>query len=393
MQNRPLGAEISIDRLLHNYRLLRSAAGDAGLIAVVKANAYGHGVAACASALAAAGAGWLGVTCVQEGVALRAACPQARILLMSGIWQHEADAAIEHGLTPVVWEPVHLDWLEAAAQKQRAHSIPVHLEIDTGMSRQGVQLAGLPALLGKFRVTSSLAIEGVMTHFHSPELLDTNATAAQLEKFRAALEVIASHGFQPGIIHAGNSASVLTAGGASRVVDLAKIYGASAMLRPGLALYGYAPRFSGEGALPAAQELKPVLAWKTRVVSLRTIEAGETAGYCATFRAKRRSRLALLPAGYADGLNRLLSNRGEVLVRGQRAPIVGRISMDLGIVDITDVEGVELGDEVVLIGEQSAQKITAYEHADLAQTIPYEILCNISARVPRVTVDARKDHA
>src|ERR1700761_8626109 len=161
MQNRPLRAEISIDRLLHNYRILRSAAGDAGLIAVVKANAYGHGVAACATALAAAGAGWLGVTCVQEGVALRAACPQARILLMSGIWQHEADAAIEHGLTPVVWEPVHLDWLEAAAQKQRGHSIPVHLEIDTGMSRQGVQLAGLPALLGKFRVTSSLAIEGV----------------------------------------------------------------------------------------------------------------------------------------------------------------------------------------------------------------------------------------
>jgi alanine racemase len=232
-----------------------------------------------------------------------------------------------------------------------------------------------------------------MTHFHSPELLDTNATAAQLEKFRAALEVIASHRFQPGIIHAGNSASVLTAGGANRVVDLAKIYGASAMLRPGLALYGYAPRFSGEGALPAAQELKPVLAWKTRVVSLRTIEAEETAGYCATFHAKQRTRLALLPAGYADGLNRLLSNRGEVLVRGQRAPIVGRISMDLGIVDITDVEGVELGDEVVLIGEQSAQKITAYEHADLAQTIPYEILCNISARVPRVTVDARKDHA
>jgi alanine racemase len=126
---------------------------------------------------------------------------------------------------------------------------------------------------------------------------------------------------------------------------------------------------------------------------LRTIEAEETAGYCATFHAKQRTRLALLPAGYADGLNRLLSNRGEVLVRGQRAPIVGRISMDLGIVDITDVEGVELGDEVVLIGEQSAQKITAYEHADLAQTIPYEILCNISARVPRVTVDARKDHA
>ena len=149
-----------------------------------------------------------------------------------------------------------------------------------------------------------------------------------------------------------------------------------------------------DGALAAAEALKPVLAWKTRVISLRTIDAGESAGYCATFRAQRSSRLALIPVGYADGLNRLLSNRGAVLVRGQRAPMVGRISMDLTIVDVTDLRGVELGDEVVLIGEQQdgAQgtghraQITAYELADVEGTIPYEVLCNISARVPRVNI-------
>jgi alanine racemase len=164
------------------------------------------------------------------------------------------------------------------------------------------------------------------------------------------------------------------------------------MLRPGLALYGYAPRYTGTGASAVANGLQPVLTWKTRVVSLRTIEPGENAGYCATFRAKRKSRLALLPAGYADGFNRLLSNRGEVLVRGHRAPIVGRISMDLTIIDVTDVDAVELGDEVALLGKQGEERITAYELADHVGTIPYEVLCSISARVPRVTIDSSEGH-
>jgi alanine racemase len=175
------------------------------------------------------------------------------------------------------------------------------------------------------------------------------------------------------------------------------------MLRPGLALYGYAPRFSEKPASLAVDALKPVLSWKTRVISLRSVAPGESAGYCATFHAQRQSRLALLPVGYADGFNRLLSNRGHVLVRGQRAPIAGRISMDLTIVDVTDIPGVALGDEVILIGEQglgirergtgNREAITAYNLADLAETIPYEVLCNISARVPRISITGGDGHA
>jgi alanine racemase len=398
MPTRPVWAEISLDRLNHNYHLLRAAAGDAGLIAVVKANAYGHGAQACASALACAGTPWLGVTSAGEGIAVRSVCTDGhlldtRILVMSGVWEQEADAAIEHRLTPVVWETVHLDWLEEAARRRglSAQSVPVHLEIDTGMARQGVRLAHLAALLERLGDAKSLLLEGVMTHFHSPELLDGESTSCQLKRFDAALEMIGARGFHPSVIHAGNSATLLA--NARCVAGLAAKYGAAAMVRPGLALYGYAPRFTGEGAFPAVKELKPVLSWKTRVASLRTIEAGESAGYGATFRAGRQSRLALLPVGYADGLNRLLSNRGDVLVRGHRVPIVGRISMDLTIVDVTDVREVELGDEVVLIGEQGEERITAYDLADLADTIPYEVLCNINERVRRVTIDSSEDHA
>ena len=381
MNARPVWAEISRSKLLHNFDLLRSLAGSAQLLAVVKANAYGHGALLCSEALAAGGAKWLSVTSVEEGVAMRAACPDAEILALGGLWFGEAATALAHRLTPVVWEAVHLE--EAARSGQ---PLSVHLEVDTGMSRQGVRLAALPTLLDKLQALPSLRLDGVMTHFHSPEMLDSSASHDQFEQFVTAIDTICTRGLHPRWIHAGNSASLLDPG-AGELVKLAGKYNLTAMLRPGLALYGYAPRFTG-GAKPAiSDELKPVLAWKSRIASLRTIEPGETAGYCATFRAKRRTRLALLPVGYADGLNRLLSNRGAVLVRGQRAPIAGRISMDLTIADVTDVPGAEIGDEAVLIGTQRAEAITAYDHADVARTIPYEILCNISARVPRVMVD------
>jgi alanine racemase len=381
MNTHPVWAEISRPNLLHNFRLLRSLAAPAELLAIVKANAYGHGAVACSQALAGDGAQWLGVTSVAEGVAVRAVCPDTKILAMCGLWPGEAETARAHRITPVVWEPVHLD--EAARSDQ---PLSVHLEIDTGMSRQGVRFAELPRLLDKLHRLPSLDLDGVMTHFHSPEVLDCPANQQQFAQFVTAIDTIAARGLHPRWIHAGNSATLLNSGAAA-LVELAKKYDAQPLLRPGLALYGYAPRFTGGANPTVADELKPVLTWKARVASLRTIAPGETAGYCATFRANRPTRLALLAVGYADGLNRLLSSCGSVLLHGKRAPIAGRISMDLTIVDVTEIPDVQIGDQAVLIGKEGAEAITAYDHADLAGTIPYEILCNINARVPRVMVD------
>lgn len=378
---RPVWAEISRGNLLHNYRLLQRLAGpDVELLAVVKADAYGHGLAGCAQTLAAGGARWLGVTCVEEAVALRKICPDARILVLSGVWHGEAEAVIEHRLTPVVWDPAHLDLLAEAAARQGAvpGSLPVHLEIDTGMSRQGAAPNQLASFLARFSPDAPLRLEALMTHFHSPE--NEEATSKQERALAAAVETCAQSGLHPQYLSAGSSAALVHQGN-DFVGDLARRVGAQRMLRPGIALYGYAPGRD----VPA--ELKPVLRWKTRVVSLREIEPGTTVGYDGTFTAQRRTRLALLPMGYADGLNRLLSNRGAVLLRGQRAPIAGRISMDHTSVDVTGIAGVERGDEVVLLGEQNGATITAAEMAQLTGTIPYEVLCDIGARVPRMMVE------
>src|SRR5271168_687833 len=365
MHTRPVWVEISRRDLVANYLELRGAAGSRGndieILAVVKANAYGHGMRDCAQILAKTGAEWLGVTSVEEGVNARAACPDARILVMSGVWHGEADAAIEHELTPIVWEPFHLELLEAAAKRQSLapQSLAVHLELDTGMSRQGVSLHG-PAfedVLMRFSSGSALRLDGIATHFSAPEALDSGETNRQRLQLERALARVASHRLSPRWVHAGNSTTILHGEQLMPLQQAAARMGARLMLRPGLSLYGYAPRFTGAGhAVTQADclsaKLRPVLAWKTRIASLRTIEAGESAGYNSTFRATRLTRLALLPVGYADGFSRLLSSRGSVLVRGRRAPIAGRISMDQTVVDVTDISAVEIGDEVVLIGNQ-----------------------------------------
>ncbi len=415
---RPVWAEVSRSRLLHNYRTLRALAGDAiSLAAIVKGNAYGHGATLCSPWLAAEGAEWLGVTTVEEGVAVRAVCPQPRIYVMGSFWRGEAAILLQHRLTPSVWEPYHLEELAAAARRASLppQSVPIHLEIDTGMSRQGIACSGLPDLLTLLKSVPTLRLEAVMTHFHSPDELNSPATRDQIQQFATAIDTVAAAGFHPQILHAGNSTSLITGYGLHTLRDLAARHNARFMLRAGLALYGYAPAVSppaahakeelsfrpqprsGEAEEPAgspsAPHLQPVLSLKSRIVSLRTIAPGDTAGYNATFRATRPTRLALLPIGYADGLSRLLSNRGHVLIRGQRAPIAGRVSMDQTIVDVTDIPSATIGDEAVLIGEQpsaetgSILRITAADLADLCQTIPWEILTSIAARVARVPAD------
>lgn len=381
MTTRPIWAEISRKSLLHNYRLLLRLAGESTeLMAVVKANAYGHGLELCARALEAEGARWFGVTSVEEAITLRNVCPAARIVAFSGVWPGEAAAVFEHRLTPVVWEAWQLDLLEEEGRRRgvAARELPVHLEIDTGMSRQGVQREHLTDLLTRFGERSPLRLEAAMTHFHSPDRPEP--TELQMEGFAAAVETIEQSGLRPEFLSAGSSADVLDQS-TRAVTELARRYKTRRMVRTGLALYGYSPQREADA------ELRPVLTWKARVTSLRDVEAGTKVGYGGTFTAQRRTRLALLPVGYADGLSRLLSNRGYALVGGERAPVAGRVSMDQATVDVTDIHDVRVGDEAVLIGEQGAVRVTASELAELTGTIPYEVLCAIAPRVPRKMVE------
>jgi alanine racemase len=231
-------------------------------------------------------------------------------------------------------------------------------------------------------------LEGVMTHFSEPEIMSSVRPNPQLASLGNALRLMVDGGVRPQWLHAGNSSTIVAGPDRELLRKMASRMGARLMLRPGLALYGYLDRLTLDGLSSEGDDgFAPVLAWKTRVTSLRTIRTGEAVGYGRTFVAGRETRVALLPVGYADGYNRLLSNRGHVLVRGQQAPIAGRVSMDQTVVDVTGIPGVSIGDEVVLLGSQGEHSIDAWDVADLIETVPWEVLCAISSRVPRVIVD------
>ncbi len=407
---RPCWVEISARFLEENFRfLLTLAAPHAELLAIVKADAYGHSLGICDPAAVRAGARWLGVTCVEEGVAARAVCPEVRILVIGGAFPGQGAAVVEHGLSVVAWEPWQLDELEGAAHAAgaAAGSVPVHLEIDTGMSRQGVapellrseaqEADALARILERFTPGSPLRLEGVMTHLFAADEADGAVTAMQLERLDAALGRVGEAGMLPEWLNVGNSAALL-AGQAEKIAGLAARHGMKALLRPGLALYGLIPQFNPRfepqepPSLTAARaRLQPVLSWKTRVAGVRSIPAGAVVGYNGTFVATEPMRLALVAAGYADGLDRRLGNRFSLLVRGARAPLVGRVSMDQAVVDVTGIPGVEAGDEVMILGSQrgdpqGGETITAFDLAEATGTIPWEVFTRIGARVSRVAV-------
>jgi alanine racemase len=393
MPKRPCWVEISTRALEDNFRFLAAlAAPHAELLAIVKADAYGHSLALCAPAAVRAGAPWLGVTSVEEGIAARELCPAARVLVIGGVFPGQGPAVLAHRLTAVVWDPSQLDELESAARIAAAQpaTIPVHLEIDTGMSRQG---AGVPdalaSVLARFLPASPLRLEAVMTHLYAADESDGRATAEQLSRLDKALIQVQAAGIRPEFLNVGNSAALLS-GQAAMIGQLAGRHRMKALLRPGLALYGLAPRFQPDepaSVTAARAHLQPVLAWKTSVVSVRSIPPGAVVGYNGTFVATEPMRLALVALGYADGLDRRLGNRFSLLVRGQRAPLAGRISMDQAVLDVTEIPGVRPGDEVVILGSQGGETITAFDHAAAAGTIPWEIFTRIAARVPRVAVE------
>jgi alanine racemase len=373
---RPNWAEVSLGALRRNFRALRRLAG-AGVevCAVVKADAYGHGARECALALQAEGAPWFGVTSTAGGLHLRQAGIRGRILLMTGFWQGDEPEIVHHRLTPAVWEPWHLERLRQAAAKAGPAPLPVHLKVDTGMARLGVSLAELPAILAQLRAASHLGLEGVFTHLASAEVAGAADVMRQLECFEQSIACVRQAGFSPKYFHAANSAAMVSFPQARKN-----------LVRPGISLYGYYLPFSGDASIQPPP-VEPVLSWKTRIISLREHAAGSALGYNGTYVTSRPSRIAVLPLGYADGLSRRLSSRGKVILRGALAPMVGRVSMDITLVDATDIPGVQIGDEVILIGASGGVRLSAWDHANAADTIPYEVLCNISKRVPRKYVE------
>jgi alanine racemase len=369
----------------------KGSPGELELLAIVKADAYGHGLRLCAPAALRAGARWLGVTSVEEGVIARELCPSAEILVVSGPFSKQGEAVVAHDLISVVWDPWQLDELEQAARDAGtdARRLRVHLEVDTGMNRQGVGPEDLTSFLTTLRQSERIRLDGVMTHLYAADESDGRITHKQMAKVTEFLERITNEGHRPNWLHVGNSAALLADEVRVDLLALCSRFDMKPMMRPGLALYGWAPEFSPDEPAKVAAlrgSLKPVLSWKTQVVSLRDIDAGETVGYNGTFIATEPMKLALLAVGYGDGLKRALSNRGAVLVRGQRAPIVGRISMDQTVVDVTDISGVSHGDEVILLGQQGEERITANDYAEWARTVSWEIFTSITSRVERIAV-------
>ena len=374
---RPTWADVSLTTLRQNFRTVQKHVGASVTVcAVVKADAYGHGAVECSRALEAEGARWLGVTSLDEAIPLRDAEVRASILLMTGFWRGEETEIVRLHLTPTVWEKWQIESLNKAATDLGIAKHPVHLKVDTGMGRLGVAVDQLPAVLDSIKSAQHLELEGLSTHLAASEIMDAPSVAEQEHNFDRARRMVRQAGLEPTLVHMANTGAVI-----SRRETW------NTMVRPGVALYGYYLPFERAGREVSGGTLrlpvKPILTWKTRILSLRNFGANQPLGYGGTYVTKAPAHVAVLPVGYADGYNRQLSNQGRVIVRDHYAPIVGRISMDLTLVDVTGIPGVGVGDEVILLGSSDGLSVDALEHAELANSTPYEILCNISKRVPR----------
>lgn len=371
---RPAAATVDLAALAANYRALLDLAGGRELIAVVKADAYGHGAEAVARRLVASGCRHLAVLSVAEAAALREAGIEASILVLGGVHDPaEAEAAAAWRVVPVVHDAAQLPWLERAGEAGPS-PLPVQVEVDTGMHRMGIALEEALARIEEIAASPSLALAGIYTHLACAEELDPAPTEAQLERFRSLLEAVRARGLEPGQVHVANSAALLAA----------RARGADWLLgnavRPGLALYGVVP-----APHLAHAPLQPVMTLRTRVVKVKPLAAGDAVGYGATYRASRPHAVATLALGYADGLPWRAGNRGVVLLRGQRRRILGRVSMDFASVE-TGADPIELGDEAILFGVGAGGRLPVEEVAAALGTIPYELLVRVGARVPRVVI-------
>jgi len=370
LSGRPTIAEIDLRGLAFNYRQIkRHIPKGVSILAVVKADAYGHGALPVSLKLEKMGVEYLGVAIPEEGVELRKGGVKAPILIFGGIFKGDAEEIIRYGLTPVVFDIESLKHLSKAAEKRRKKA-RVHIKVDTGMGRLGVPFELFPAFLKDLRKYPDIEIEGLLSHF-SMTGGEEVYTAYQWKKYQEGLAMAREMGISSRYLHMASSATLTTF----------PIFSGN-LVRPGIMLYGSYP----SPAIEKLIELKPVLTLKTRIHFLKSVSTGSRISYGGTFVTRRESLIATLPVGYADGYSTRLSNQGEVLIRGKRSPVVGRVCMDLTMVDVTGIPGVSKGDEAILIGGQGEERITADEIAKKIGSIPYEVLCLIGKRVPRVYI-------
>ena len=375
---RPTFARIDLGSLKANYKAVREFVGrpaaasragtPPGVIAVVKANAYGHGSVAVAKALEEAGATMLACADIEEGVQLREAGVRTPILVFGALSISDLNGVFEHDLTPTVSSPFAARALQAAAAP-RGRRLHCHLKVDTGMNRFGFRYDNLRTTLTDVLSSPNLVFDAVYTHFATAEHVTLPLFEEQQRRFEVAVASLSGLGLEGRPCHAANSAALLR----DRHCWLDAV-------RPGLLLYGVVPATL---TAPPTLTLQPVMSLRSRIVAVKGMRPGETSGYGAQFTATRPTRVAVVPAGYADGLDVRLAGVGSVLVRGQRVPIIGSVCMDSITIDITELD-VSPGDEVVLIGSQGDDRIDAAEMAAWIGTVPHEILCRTGSRIQRV---------
>jgi alanine racemase len=390
VQGRQVWAEVSASALTYNLRAIRAHVNPPQeqretprlVLSIVKGNGYGHGGPQVARILEKAGSDWFGVTSASEGAEVRKAGIRKPILVLTSFWPGEEPALLKHDLVPVVHRCEQLEQLDRAAARHRGKHISFHLKIDTGMNRIGIPVQDVECFAQRYAKCRHLRLGGVMTHFASSEAFAGSSqgqqTREQEEHFYLALDRLRALGIDPGIVHLANSAAI-----ASRPETWAD------MVRPGVILYGYHPgydpieqRAEAERLLP----LKPVMSLRTRIMSLRKVPAGTSVGYGGKFVTERPSVIGVLAAGYADGVHRSLGNKGSVLIQGQLAPIVGIVSMDVTMIDVTDIQSVESGDVCTIYGVDGDQVQPANLVAHSIGTVTSDLLCAVSARVPRMYV-------
>jgi alanine racemase len=386
---RPVWAEVSLEALTENFRAIRNYVNPASekrktprkVLSIVKGNAYGHGGPQVAKALEKAGSDWLGVASAGEGMELRKFGVRRPILVLGGLWPGEEKNLLQHDLTPAIHRCEQLAMLESAAAKLRKKNATIQLKMDTGMNRLGIAPKDIDCFARQFAKCPHLELTGAFTHFASSEVLtDTfvgRQTAQQMERFYGAIDRLrGAHQIDPGILHFANSAAI-----AARPETWAD------MVRPGAILYGYHPGFDPperRKEFEAKLRLRPVMSLRTRIINIRFVPAGEAVGYDASWVAQRPSRVAVVAAGYHDGVHRSLGNLGKFAIRGQFAPILGIVSMDVTMLDVTDVPNAAVGDIATLYGEEGDHSYPANVVARSIGTVTSDLLAGVGQRVPRL---------